>query len=91
MLYPLILIYSFDICCSEISKLNCWVLHPVARVSTNAFLKTTVRNNAFVLDFNAHYLLHVSAPIGGQLQGISTQNIHVHSSHLNNIFCVHIT
>jgi hypothetical protein len=21
--------------------LNCWVLHPVARVSTNAFLKTT--------------------------------------------------
>jgi hypothetical protein len=29
------------------------------------FLKTTVRNNVFVLDFIVHYLLHVSAPIGG--------------------------
>jgi hypothetical protein len=39
-------------------------------VSTNAFLKTTVRNNVFVLDFIVHYLLHVSAPIGGHLQVI---------------------
>jgi hypothetical protein len=30
---------------------NCWVLHPVARVSTNAFLKTTVRNNVFCARF----------------------------------------
>jgi hypothetical protein len=49
-------------------ELNCWVLHPVARVSTNAFLKTAVRNNVFVFDFIVHYLLHVSAPYGGHLQ-----------------------
>jgi hypothetical protein len=54
---------------------NCWVLHPVARVSTNAFLKTTVRNNVSVLDFIVHYLLHFSAPIGGHLQVKCTQNI----------------
>jgi hypothetical protein len=35
-------------CLRDENKLNCWVLHPVARVSTNAFLKTTVRNNVFV-------------------------------------------
>jgi hypothetical protein len=34
----------------------------------NAFLKTTVRNNVSVFDFIVHYLLHVSAPIGGHLQ-----------------------
>jgi hypothetical protein len=34
--------------------LNCWVLHPVARVSTNVFLKTTVRNNVSVLDIIVH-------------------------------------
>jgi hypothetical protein len=32
------------------------------------FLKTTVRNNVSVLDYIVHYLLHVSAPIGGHLQ-----------------------
>jgi hypothetical protein len=36
------------------------------------FLKTTVRNNVFVIDFIVHYLLHVSAPIGGHLQVICT-------------------
>jgi hypothetical protein len=46
---------------------NCWVLQPVSRVSTNAFLKTTVLKNVFVLYFIVHYLLHVSAPIGGHL------------------------
>jgi hypothetical protein len=56
-------------------NINCWVLHPVARVSTNAFLKTTVRNNVSVLDFIVHYLLHVSALIGGHLQVKCTQNI----------------
>jgi hypothetical protein len=30
---------------SKYFRLNCWVLHPVARVSTNAFLKTIVHNN----------------------------------------------
>jgi hypothetical protein len=35
---------------------------------TNAFLKTTVRNNISVLNFIVHYLLDVSAPIGGHLQ-----------------------
>jgi hypothetical protein len=44
--------------------------------STNALLKTTVRNNVFVLDFIVHYLLHVSAPIGDHLQVICTQNIY---------------
>jgi hypothetical protein len=34
---------------------NCWVLHPVVRVSTNVFLKTTVRNNVSVLDFIVYY------------------------------------
>jgi hypothetical protein len=34
------------------------------------FLKTTVRNNVFVLDFIVYYLLHVSAPICGHLQVI---------------------
>jgi hypothetical protein len=38
-------------CCIITYNLNCWVLHPVARVSTNAFLKPTVRNNVSVLDF----------------------------------------
>jgi hypothetical protein len=27
--------------------LNCWVMHPVARVSTNTLIKTTVRNKCF--------------------------------------------
>jgi hypothetical protein len=36
------------------------------------FLKTTVRNNVFVLDFIVHYLLQVSALIGGHLQVIRT-------------------
>jgi hypothetical protein len=40
---------------------------------TNAFLKTTVRNNVSVLDYIVHYLLHVSAPIGGHLQ---VKNVH---------------
>jgi hypothetical protein len=40
------------------------------------FLKTTVRNNVSVLDFIVHYLLHVSAPIGGHLQVVCTQNIY---------------
>jgi hypothetical protein len=53
---------------NTVIRFNCWVLHPVARVSTNAFLKTTVHNNVSVLDFIVHYLLHVSAPIGGHLQ-----------------------
>jgi hypothetical protein len=54
---------------------NCWVLHPVARVSTNAFLKTTVSNNVFVLDFIVHYLLH-------------NGSVDIHSGHLNiYIFC----
>jgi hypothetical protein len=56
--------------------LNCWVLHPVARVSTNVFLKSTVRNNVSGLDFIVHYLLYVSAPIGGHLQVKCTQNIY---------------
>jgi hypothetical protein len=42
---------------------------------TNAYLKTTARNNVSVLDFIMHYLLHVSAPIGGHLQAKCTQNI----------------
>jgi hypothetical protein len=43
---------------------------------TNAFFKTTVRNNVSVLDFIVHYLLHVSAPIGGHLLVKCTQNIY---------------
>jgi hypothetical protein len=43
---------------------------------TNAFLKTTVRNNVSVLDFIVHYLLHVSAPISSHLQVKCTQNIY---------------
>jgi hypothetical protein len=39
------------------------------------FPKTTVRSNVSVLDFIVHYLLHVSAPIGGHLQVKCTQNI----------------
>jgi hypothetical protein len=45
-------------------------------LSTNAFLKTTVRNNVSVLEFIVHYLLHVLAPIGGHLQVKCTQNIY---------------
>jgi hypothetical protein len=33
------------------TQLNCWVLPPVACVSTNAFLNTTVRNNVFCARF----------------------------------------
>jgi hypothetical protein len=29
---------------SKQKKINCWVMHPVARVSTNTLIKTTVRN-----------------------------------------------
>jgi hypothetical protein len=43
--------------------------------STNAFLKTTVCTNVSVLDFTVHYLLHVSAPIGGHLQVKCTQKV----------------
>jgi hypothetical protein len=43
---------------------------------TNAFLKTTLGNNVSVLDFIVHYLLHVSAQIGGNLQVKCTQNIY---------------
>jgi hypothetical protein len=50
-------------------------LHPVARVFANAFLKTTIRNNVFVIDFIVHYL-HVSAPIDGHLQVICRLNIY---------------
>jgi hypothetical protein len=42
---------------------------PIERVFpmfTNAFLKTTVRNNVSVLDFIVHYLLHVSATYRGR-------------------------
>jgi hypothetical protein len=42
---------------------------------TNAFLKTTVCNNVSVLNFIVHYLLYVSAPIGGHPQVKCTQNI----------------
>jgi hypothetical protein len=49
-------------------------------VRTNAFLKTTVRNNVSVLDFIVHYLLHVSAPIGGHLQVKRTQYIYMYIS-----------
>jgi hypothetical protein len=45
-------------------------------VSSNAFLKTIIRNNVSVLDFVVHYLLHVSAPIGGHFQVKCTQNIY---------------
>jgi hypothetical protein len=50
--------------------------------TTNAFLKTTVCNNVFVVDFIVHYLLNVSAPIGGHLQVICTQ-----SSYLTQCSC----
>jgi hypothetical protein len=29
------------------NKFNCWVMHPVARVSTNTLIKTTIRNKCF--------------------------------------------
>jgi hypothetical protein len=44
-------------------------------MTNNAVLKTTIRNNVSVLDFIVHFLLHVSAPIGGRLQVKCTQNI----------------
>jgi hypothetical protein len=44
-------------------------------ISTNAFFKTTVHNNVSVLGFIVHYLLNVSASIGGHLQVKCTQNI----------------
>jgi hypothetical protein len=46
-------------------------------VYSNAFLKTTVRNNVSVLESIVHYLLPVSAPIGGHLQVKCTQNIYL--------------
>jgi hypothetical protein len=56
-----------------IIELNCWVLHPVACVSTNTLIKTTVRNNCFYARFIVYYLQHVSAPIGDHLQVKCTQ------------------
>jgi hypothetical protein len=40
------------------------------------FLKPPYATMFFVLDFIVHYLLHVSAPIGGHLQVKCTQNIY---------------
>jgi hypothetical protein len=48
----------------------------VGNIKMNAFLKTTARNNVFVLNFIVHYFLQVSAPIGGHLQVICKQNIY---------------
>jgi hypothetical protein len=31
----------------ELYSINCWVLHPVACVSTNTLIKTTIRNKCF--------------------------------------------
>jgi hypothetical protein len=52
---------------------NCWVLYPVACVSTNTLIKTTVRNKCFYARFIVYYLQHVSAPIGYHLQVKCTQ------------------
>jgi hypothetical protein len=43
------LIHSWSICMTQntLMKPNCWVLHPVARVSTNTLIKTTIRNKCF--------------------------------------------
>jgi hypothetical protein len=57
----------------KIIILNCWVLHPVARVSTNTLIKTTVLNKCFYARFIVYYLQHVLAPIGGHLQVKCTQ------------------
>jgi hypothetical protein len=43
--------WSLQVCYNEMRHnlyiLNCWVMHPVARVSTNTLIKTTVRNKCF--------------------------------------------
>jgi hypothetical protein len=50
------------------SLLNYWVMHPVARVSINIYIETSVRNKCRCSFHCALLTLHVSAPIGGHLQ-----------------------
>jgi hypothetical protein len=61
-------------------------LHPVARVSTNAFLKTTVRNNVSVFDFVVHYLLitttHTHNPYYRSNKEAQTNNYIIRTLHL---------
>jgi hypothetical protein len=52
--------------------LNCWVMHPVARVSTNTLIKPYA-TNVFCARFYCALLRHVSAPIGDHLQVKCTQ------------------
>jgi hypothetical protein len=46
-------------------------MHPVARVSTNN-VETSVHNKCRCLFYCALFTLHVSAPIGGHLQVVSS-------------------
>jgi hypothetical protein len=48
-------------------------MHPVARVSTNILIRTTVRNKYFSCSILFALLQHVSAPIGDHLQVKCTQ------------------
>jgi hypothetical protein len=58
-----------------IHDLNHWVMHPVARVSTNIYVETSVRNKCQCSFYCALLTLHVSAPIGGHLQVVcNTEN-----------------
>jgi hypothetical protein len=55
--------------------LNHWVMHPVARVSTNIYIETSVSNKSQCSFYCAPLTLHVSAPIGGHLQVVcNTKN-----------------
>jgi hypothetical protein len=52
---------------TKILNLSHWVMHPVARVSTN-IVENSVRNKCRCSFYCALFTLHVSAPIGGHLQ-----------------------
>jgi hypothetical protein len=58
-----------------LNNLNHWVMHPVARVSTNIYIESSIRNKCRCSFYCALSTLHVSAPTGGHLQVVcNTKN-----------------
>jgi hypothetical protein len=56
--------------CRTLYVFNYWVMHPVACVSINIYIATSVRNKCWCSFYCALLTLYVSAPIGGHLQAV---------------------
>jgi hypothetical protein len=59
-------------------------MHPVARLSINIYIETSVHNKCRCLFYSALFTLHVSAPVGGHLQvACNTKNSKVVTVYVN--------